>query len=305
MLKLIIRRLLSMIPILWIVVTITFFLLRLAPGSPFTAEKAFPPEVINELNIRYGLDKPLIVQYFNYIKQLLMGDLGPSTRYIGRTVNEMIWENLPTSIILGLSAYLFALLVGMIIGVISARKQNSKTDYFLMAMAMVGISLPSFVLGPILIIVFSLTLYWLPPAQWGDLRHLILPALTLSAVYIAYIARLTRSGMLEVLRADYIRTARAKGLKESIIIWRHALRGGIIPVVSFTGPALTFLLAGTIVVERIFAIPGLGSIFIEAANSRDYSVVMGITLFVSTLLIIMNLVVDITIGILDPRISYK
>ncbi len=305
MLRLIIRRLLGMIPILLIIVTITFFLLRLAPGSPFTAEKAFPPEVIQALNEQYGLDKPLHIQYFNYVKELMKGNLGPSTRYVGRSVNELIWQHLPTSVVLGLLAYLFALVLGLIIGIISSLRQNSLLDYVSMAIAMLGISLPSFVLGPLLVIIFSLTLFWLPPARWGEPKHLILPALTLSAVYIAYIARLTRSGMLEVLRADYIRTARAKGLAESVVVLRHALRGGIIPVISFTGPALSFLLAGTIVVEKIFAVPGLGKIFIEAANSRDYSLVMGLTLFISTVLVVMNLLVDITIGLLDPRISYK
>jgi oligopeptide transport system permease protein len=305
MLRLIIRRLLGMIPILLIIITITFFLLRLAPGSPFANDKAFPPEVIQALNEQYGLDKPLHIQYVNYVKELMKGNLGPSTRYVGRSVNELIWQHLPISVVLGLLAYLFALVLGLIIGIISSLRQNSLLDYVSMAIAMLGISLPSFVLGPLLVIIFSLTLFWLPPARWGEPKHLILPALTLSAVYIAYIARLTRSGMLEVLRADYIRTARSKGLAESVVVLRHALRGGIIPVISFTGPALTFLLAGTIVVEKIFAVPGLGKIFIEAANSRDYSVVMGLTLFISTVLVVMNLLVDITIGLLDPRISYK
>jgi len=305
MLKLILRRLIGMIPILFIIITLTFFLIRLAPGSPFTNEKAFPPEVVQALNKQYGLDKPLYIQYFNYISGLAKGNLGPSTRYVGQTVNEMIANHLPTSLLLGLIAYGFALIAGITIGIISSLRQNSVVDYFSMAVAMLGISLPSFVLGPLLVIVFSLTLFWLPPARWGEPKHLILPALTLSGVYIAYIARLTRSGMLEVLRADYIRTARAKGLSESVVVLRHALRGGIIPVVSFTGPALTFLLAGTIVVEKIFAVPGLGRIFIEAANSRDYFVVMGLTLFVSTILVVMNLLVDIVIGLLDPRVSYK
>ncbi len=305
MLKLILRRLLGMIPILFIIITLTFFLLRFAPGNPFANEKAFPPKVIQELNKQYGLDKPLYIQYINYISELTKGNLGPSTRYAGKTVSEIIGEHLPTSLLLGLIAYGFALIVGVSIGIISSLRQNSAVDYFSMAVAMLGISVPSFVLGPLLVIVFSLTLFWLPPARWGEPKHLILPALTLSGVYIAYIARLTRSGMLEVLRADYIRTARAKGLAESVVVLRHALRGGIIPVVSFTGPALTFLLAGTIVVEKIFAVPGLGRIFIEAANSRDYFLVMGLTLFVSTVLVVMNLLVDIIIGLLDPRISYK
>jgi oligopeptide transport system permease protein len=305
MIKMIIRRLIGMVPLLFIIVTLTFILLRAAPGSPFGGERAFPEPVLEALNKQYGLDKPWHVQYFNYIKGVLKGDLGPSTRYVGRTVNDIIWEHLPKSIVLGITAYFFALIVGLIFGVLAALKQNSALDYISMSMAMIGVSVPSFVLGPILVIIFSLTLYWLPPARWGGPRHLILPALTLSAIYIAYIARLTRSGMLEVLRTDYIRTARAKGLTESAVVLRHGLRGGILPVVSFTGPALAFLLSGTIVVERIFAIPGLGHIFIEAANSRDYSVVMGITLFVSVAMIVMNLLVDIVLGLLDPRIAYK
>ncbi|MBL8150900.1 MAG: ABC transporter permease [Blastocatellia bacterium] len=305
MLKLISRRLIGMVPLLLIIVTITFFLLRKAPGSPFASEKGFKPQVIEALNRQYGLDKPLHIQYFNYLKGVVKGNLGPSTRYVGRSVNDIIWEHLPNSLLLGFTAYFIALLVGLPLGIIAAVKQNSLVDYLSMATAMLGVSTPTFVLGPIMIILFSLTLYILPPARWGEMRHLILPAVTLSVVYIAYIARLTRSGMLEVLGADYIRTARAKGLSESAVVMRHALRGGILPVVSFTGPALAFLLSGTIVVERIFAVPGLGNIFIEAANSRDYFVVMGITLFISIALIVMNLLVDIVLGLLDPRISYK
>lgn len=305
MLQLIVRRLLSTIPILFIVATTTFFLLRLAPGNPFASEKAFEPQVIQALNERYGLDKPLHIQYLNYMKRLLRADLGPSTRYVGRSVNDMIAEHLPNSMLLGISAYLLALVIGLPLGVLAAVYKNSAIDYISMAIAMIGVSVPSFVLGPILVIIFSLTLFWLPPARWGSLENLILPAITLSAVYISYIARMTRSGMLEVLGADYIRTARAKGLSEWAVVIRHALRGGLLPVVSFTGPAVAFLLAGTIVVERIFAIPGLGHVFIEAANSRDYSVVMGITLFTSAALIGMNLLVDILLGLLDPRISFR
>ncbi|MEW6731562.1 MAG: ABC transporter permease [Acidobacteriota bacterium] len=305
MLNLIVKRIIGMILLIFIIITLTFFLLRLAPGNPFANERAFPPETIKALNEKYGLNQPIRVQYFNYLKALLKGDLGPSTRYIGRTVNDIIAEHLPNSIVLGLIAYGFALLVGLTLGIFAALRQNSLLDYVTMAMAIIGVSVPNFVLGPILVIIFSLSLYWLPPARWGEPRHLILPALTLSAIYIAYIARLTRSGMLEVLRADYIRTARAKGLKEFVVVLRHALRGGILPVVSFTGPALAYLLAGAIVVERIYAVPGLGRVFIEAASSRDYSVVLGITLFLSVVLIVMNLIVDIMLGLLDPRISYK
>lgn len=305
MLQLMVKRLLSTIPILFIIATITFFLLRLAPGNPFASEKAFEPQVIQALNERYGLDKPLHIQYINYMKRLLRADLGPSTRYVGRSVNDMIAEHLPNSMLLGLSAYLLALAIGLPLGILAAVYKNSAIDYICMAIAMIGVSVPSFVLGPILVIIFSLTLFWLPPARWGSFENLVLPTVTLSAVYISYIARMARSSMLEVLEADYIRTARAKGLSEWAVVVRHGLRGGLLPIVSFTGPAVAFLLSGTIVVERIFAIPGLGHVFIEAANSRDYSVVMGITLFVSIALIVMNLLVDILLGLLDPRISFR
>ncbi len=305
MLQLIVRRLLSTIPIIFVVATLTFFLLRMAPGNPFASEKAFEPQVIQALNERYGLDQPLHIQYLNYMKRLLRADLGPSTRHVGRSVNDIIAEHLPNSVILGTAAYLLALMIGLPLGVLAAVYKNSAIDYISMTIAMIGVSVPSFVLGPILVIIFSLTLFWLPPARWGSLENLILPAITLSAVYISYIARMTRSGMLEVLEADYIRTARAKGLSERAVVLKHALRGAILPVVSFTGPAVAFLLSGTIVVERIFAIPGLGHVFIEAANSRDYSVVMGVTLFVSVALIVMNLLVDILLGLLDPRISFR
>lgn len=294
-----------MLPVIFTVASITFFLLRLAPGSPFANEKAFEPQVIAALNEKYGLNRPLHVQYFNYLKQLLKADLGPSTRYIGRSVNEIIAEHLPHSIKLGLAAYSIALLVGLPLGILSAVYKHSIIDYLAMAIAVIGVSVPSFVLGPTLVLIFSLTLFWLPPARWGSLEHLVLPSITLSAAYIAYIARISRSQMLEVLSSDYIRTAFAKGLSPWTVITRHALRGATIPVVSFSGPALALLLTGTIVVERIFAIPGLGHVFIEAANARDYSVVMGITLFVSIATLIMNLLVDILLGILDPRISFK
>ncbi|BAC92066.1 ABC transporter permease [Gloeobacter violaceus] len=306
MLNFILRRLLFAIPVLLVVVTISFFLVRLAPGGPFMEERAYPPAVIEKLNAKYGLDKPLHEQYFNYMQRVVLHfDLGPSTRYLDRTVGDVIAQGLPNSMILGGTAYLTALVLGMGAGIVAALRQNSGVDYGAMAAAVLGVSVPNFVLGPLLVIVLSLTLYWLPPARWGDLSHLILPALTLSALYTAYIARLTRSGLVEVLRSDYIRTARAKGLRESVVLLRHALRGSILPVVSYSGPALAFLLGGTIVVEKLFLIPGLGNFFIEAANARDSFIVVGVTLVVATLLIVLNLVVDIVYALIDPRIAYK
>ncbi|MBW4698457.1 MAG: ABC transporter permease subunit [Aphanocapsa lilacina HA4352-LM1] len=306
MLKFVLRRLLLAIPVLLVVVTISFFLVRLAPGGPFMEERAYPPAVIEKLNAKYGLDKPLHEQYFNYMQRVILHlDLGPSTRYLDRTVGDVIAQGLPNSMLLGGTAYLTALVLGMAAGIIAALRQNSGVDYGAMAVAVLGVSIPNFVLGPLLVIVLSLTLYWLPPARWGDLSHLILPALTLSALYTAYIARLTRSGLVEVLRSDYIRTARAKGLRESVVLLRHALRGSLLPVVSYSGPALAFLLGGTIVVEKLFLIPGLGNFFIEAANARDSFIVVGVTLVVATLLIVLNLVVDIVYALIDPRIAYK
>ncbi|UFP96516.1 ABC transporter permease [Gloeobacter morelensis] len=306
MLKFVLRRLLLAIPVLLVVVTISFFLVRLAPGGPFMEERAYPPAVIEKLNAKYGLDKPLHEQYFNYMQRVILHlDLGPSTRYLDRTVGDVIAQGLPNSMILGGTAYLTALVLGMAAGIVAALRQNSGLDYGAMAVAVLGVSIPNFVLGPLLVIVLSLSLYWLPPARWGDLSHLILPALTLSALYTAYIARLTRSGLVEVLRSDYIRTARAKGLRESVVLLRHALKGSILPVVSYSGPALAFLLGGTIVVEKLFLIPGLGNFFIEAANARDSFIVVGVTLVVATLLIVLNLVVDIVYALIDPRIAYK
>ena len=350
MLTFVIKRLLQVIPLLLIVMTLTFFVMRLAPGNPFANERQLSAEVQANLNRRFGLDRPMFYftidrenyylprwngldnQYHNYffwrdvpdpetgeVRRewgVIGGNFGPSTRFTdARSVTEVILAGLPVSISLGLLAYLFALVLGIPIGIIAAYKQNSSIDYMTMAGAMIGISVPALVLGPVLILAFSLSLYWFPPAlmAWErvgpftlpNLRYILLPALALAALYAAYIARLTRAGMLETLRADYVRTARAKGLSESKVIIRHALRGALLPVVSFTGPALAFLLGGTIVVERIFALAGLGRFFIEAANNRDYTLTLGIVFFVSVVLILMNLLVDIAYAYIDPRIKYS
>jgi oligopeptide transport system permease protein len=240
------------------------------------------------------------------MSNILRLDFGNSLRYENETVNEVLRRTVPVSAAIGTCAYLLALLVGITMGTLAALKQNSKLDYAAMGLSMVGISLPNFVLGPILVLVFSLTLYWLPPARWGGFPswNLLLPVLTLSAVYMAYIARLTRAGMLEVLRSDYIRTARAKGLTERQVVTRHALRGGLLPVVSFTGPALAILITGTVVVERIYAMPGLGNYFINANLNRDEPLILGIVAFTSILVLIFNLLVDVAYGFIDPRIRY-
>jgi oligopeptide transport system permease protein len=231
-------------------------------------------------------------------------DFGDSLKNQGQSVNEIIWRHLPYSATMGILAYFLALVIGLAAGIIAALKQNSSWDYGSMALAMLGLSVPNFVLGPILVLGFALGIYWFPPARWGGVSSLILPVITLSAIYAAYIARLTRAGMLEVMRSDYIRTARAKGLDEKTVLLKHALRGGIIPVVSFTGPALAALLAGTVVVERVFAIPGLGNIFIQSVLNRDEPLTLGIVAFLSILIMVFNLIVDISYGFLDPRIRY-
>jgi oligopeptide transport system permease protein len=289
------------------VITITWGLIRLAPGNFYSGEKQLPPAIEKNIREKYGLDKPWYQQYGRMMRNIILnGDFGTSLKYEGRSVNTIIAQSLPKSATVGILAYLLALVVGVTAGSIAALKQNSKWDYSAMAMAMLGISLPNFVLGPILVLVFSLSLYWLPPSRWGGFPswNLILPVLTLSALYTAYIARLTRAGMLEVLRSDYIRTARAKGLSEKDVLVRHALRGGLMPVVSYTGPALAFLLTGTVVVEKIFALPGLGNYFIQASLNRDEPLIIGIVAFIAITLLLMNLLVDIAYAFLDPRVRY-
>jgi oligopeptide transport system permease protein len=301
-----IRRLIVIVPMMLIVISITWGLIRLAPGNFYTSEKKLPPAIEKNLREKYGLDKPWYVQYGRMIGNVLRGDFGTSLKYEGQSVLRILGRTLPISATLGIMAYLLALVVGVIAGTLAALKQNSRLDYASMALAMLGISLPNFVLGPILVLVFSLTLYWLPPARWNGFPswNLVMPVITLSAIYMAYIARLTRSGMLEVLRADYIRTARAKGLRERQVVMRHALRGGLLPVVSFTGPALAFLVTGTVVVERIFALPGLGNYFINANLNRDEPLIIGIVAFISILILLFNFLVDIAYAYIDPRIRY-
>ena len=306
MLRFIIRRIVVIVPMLFVIVSLTWVLVRLAPGNFYSGEKKLAPAIENNLREKYGLKQPWHVQYRKMLWNIARLDFGNSLKYEGQSVNQILWRALPVSAALGLSAYLFALLVGITIGTLAAVKQNSWIDYASMALAMLGISIPNFVLGPLLVLLFSLTLFWLPPALWNGFpsKSVVLPALTLSAIYIAYIARLTRSGMLEVLRSDYIRTARAKGLSERAVVMRHALRGGLLPVVSFSGPALAFLITGTVVVERIFALPGLGNYFINACLNRDEPLIIGIVAFIAIAVLVFNLLVDISYVFIDPRIRY-
>jgi oligopeptide transport system permease protein len=306
MFRFIVRRLIVTVPMVLIVITLTWGLIRLAPGNFYSTEKKLPPSIEKNIRAKYGLDKPWYVQYGKMMWSIMRLDFGNSLKYENETVNDILRRTLPVSATIGILAYLLALVVGVFFGTLAALKPNSKLDYISMALAMLGISLPNFVLGPLLVLAFSLSLYWLPPARWNGFPswNLILPVLTLSAIYMAYIARLTRAGMLEVLRSDYIRTARAKGLSERDVVIRHALRGGLLPVVSFTGPALAVLISGTVVVERIFALPGLGNYFINANLNRDEPLIIGIVAFVSIVVLIFNLAVDIAYAFIDPRIRY-
>jgi oligopeptide transport system permease protein len=308
MLRFIIRRLLVTIPTILVVITITWGLIRLAPGNFYSGEKRLPAAIEKNIREKYGLDKPWYQQYGKMIWSIVRHqDFGTSLRYTGQSVNTIIARSLPVSATVGILAYLLALIVGIPIGSFAALKQNSRWDYSSMAITMLGISVPNFVLGPILVLVFSLSLYWFPPSRWDGYfsRNIVLPVLTLSAVYMSYIARLTRAGMLEVLRSDYIRTARAKGLRERDVVIRHALRGGLMPVVSYTGPALAFLLTGTVVIEMIIALPGLGNYFIQASLGRDEPLIIGIVAFIAITLLLMNLLVDIAYAFLDPRVRYQ
>ena len=305
MLSFIVRRLLIIIPMALLVVTVTWVLIRMAPGSFYTSEKKLPPAIEENIKNKYGLNKSLIEQYGIMIWNTARGDFGDSLKFEGKSVNSIISNHFPYSATIGILAYLLALIIGLTAGIIAALKQNSAFDYTSMSFAMLGLSVPSFVLGPILVLIFSLWLMWFPPARWDGPLSLVLPVITLSAIYAAYIARLTRAGMLEVLRSDYIRTARAKGLSEWKVLLKHAVRGGLIPVVSYTGPALAGLLAGTVVIERVFAIPGLGNIFIQSIQNRDETLTLGIVAFLSILIMVFNLLVDISYAFIDPRIRYE
>jgi oligopeptide transport system permease protein len=299
-------RTLQAIPVILTVITVTFFLVRAAPGGPFASEKAVIPQVQAALEARYRLDQPMLQQYFSYLSDLAHGDLGPTFRYPGRSVNELIFDGLPITAELGFYALLIAVLLGAAAGVIASLKPNTLQDYLPMSAAMIGICMPSFLLGPLLVLVFGIWLQWLPVSGWGDSPgDKILPSLTLGAMYAGYIARLTRSGMLDVLSQDYLRTARAKGLPEHVVILKHALRGGLLPVISYLGPAFAHLLSGSFVVETIFQIPGLGRFYVQAAFNRDYTMILGTTVFLATLIVLFNLLSDILATWLNPRLRYQ
>ncbi|MGB0188263.1 MAG: ABC transporter permease [Aequoribacter sp.] len=296
-------RLLQAVPVIFVVITATFFLVRAAPGGPFDAEKAVIPEVKAALERQYRLDLPLHEQYFAYLGDLMQGDLGPSFKYPGRSINELIESGLPVTAELGAYALLIALIIGGLSGILAALRPNTLQDYIPMSLAMIGICMPTFLLGPLLVLLFGIELDWLPVSGWGDIPgDKLMPSVTLGAAYAAYVARLSRAGMLEVLSQDYIRTARAKGLPEWQVVIKHGLRGGMLPVVAFLGPAFAGLLAGSFVVETIFQIPGLGRFYVQAAFNRDYTMILGTTVFLSTLIVLFNLLSDIVAAWLNPRL---
>jgi oligopeptide transport system permease protein len=306
MLRFAARRALETIPVLLIIVTATFFMIRFVPGGPFTQERAVSPEILRNLERAYGLDKPVWQQYTDYLKQVVLhGDLGPSFKTPNRTVNEIIFSKLPVSLELGLLSLGVALAVGIPLGMTAAVRKGSWIDSLCSAVSLAGISVPTFVFGPILVLVFAIHFGWFNASGWYTASDRVLPALTLGSVYAAYIARLTRGGMLEILSQDFIRTARAKGASETRVVLRHALRGGILPVVSFLGPAIAGILTGSFVIETIFQIPGLGREFVNSAFNRDYTLVVGTVLLYATLIVVLNLVVDIVQVWLNPRLKFE
>jgi oligopeptide transport system permease protein len=300
-------RLFSAVPTLLLLVTAAFFMMRAAPGGPFDSERVLAPEVQKQLEAAYHLDESLPRQYLRYLGALLDGDLGPSFQYAGFTVNELIAAGFPVSLQLGLMAMLLALLVGVSAGIFAALHQNRLPDYTVMTLAMTGISIPNYVVAPLLILLFAITLGWLPAGGWegGSLVNRVLPVIALALPQIAYIARLTRGSMIEVLRQNFIRTARAKGLPERVVLLRHALRPALLPVLSYLGPAAAGIITGSVVIEQIFGIPGLGRYFVQGALNRDYTLVMGVVIFYGVLIVLFNFLVDLLYGVLDPRVRLQ
>lgn len=305
MIRFILHRLAWGIPVLWLVATVTFVLMHVVPGGPFDQEKPLPPEIRANIDAKYHLDQPVLIQYLFYLKDLLHGDLGPSYKYIGRGVNDIIRDTFPVSMQLGLWAVLISVVLGVGAGVAAAARPRSWVDQTGMFLATAGISIPSFVLGTLLIMLFSYRIHFFPAALWEGWRYGVLPAVTLALLPTAYIARLTRSSMLEVLHKDFIRTARAKGFGEGTILLKHALKNSITPVISFLGPLTATLVTGSFVVEFIFSIPGMGRYFITAVTNRDYPLIMGVTLVYAVLIVGANIVVDLVYSWIDPRLRIK
>lgn len=296
-------RLASAVPTLLLLITVTFFMIRMAPGGPFDAERVLPPEILQNLEQSYHLDEPLWRQYLRYLSDVVHGDLGPSYQYVDFSVNELLGAGLPVSMAIGSAALILALLLGGSAGIWAALRQNRWSDHLTMTAAMAGISVPNFVVAPLMILLFSVTLGWLPAGGWdGGLRHAILPVIALALPQVAYIARLMRGSMIEVLRQNFIRTARAKGLPEHQVVLKHALKPALMPVLSYLGPAAAGIVTGSVVVEQIFGIPGIGRHFVQGALNRDYTLVMGVVLFYGVLIVLFNFVVDLFYVLVDPRL---
>jgi len=299
-------RLLGLVPTLLVLITIAFFLIRMAPGGPFDGEKVLPPEIRANLDASYHLDEPLLQQYFRYLGQIISGDFGPSFQYKDWTVNELIARGFPVSATIGGLAMLIAFVLGTLIGTLAALRQNTAVDYSVMGVAMLGISIPNFVVAPLLILGVAVYAGWLPAGGWDwSWQRMVLPVVTLALPAIAYVARLTRGSMIEVLHSNYIRTARAKGLPERLVIFRHALKPAILPVISYMGPATAAMITGSVVIERIYSIPGLGSYFVQGALNRDYTLVMGVVVFYGVVIVVLNFLVDLIYAWLNPRIRYN
>ncbi|OOF35588.1 oligopeptide transporter permease [Rodentibacter rarus] len=306
MFKFILKRVLEAIPTLFILITFSFFLMRLAPGSPFTSERAYPPEVMANIEAKYHLNEPLHKQYLLYLENLSKGDFGPSFKYKDQSVNDLIGAAFPVSLKLGCIAFLFALTLGISAGTLAALKQNSRWDYILMSMSMTGVIMPSFVFAPLLVLFFAIWLGWLPAGGWneGALPYLILPVASLTIGYVAGIARIMRGSMIEVLHSNFIRTAKAKGLSTRRIILKHALRPALLPVITYLGPAFVGIITGSMVIESVFGLPGMGKLFVNGALNRDYSLVLSLTILVGSLTILFNMIVDILYAVIDPKIRY-
>ena len=298
------KRILTIIPTLFAIITLTFFLMRIAPGGPFDEERPLAPAVLENIQASYGLNKPLIEQYFIYMSNLLQGDMGPSFVYRDKRVHEVLAEGLPISITLGGTALLLALIIGVFLGSIAALNQNKKTDVFIVTFATFGITTPNYVIAPILTLIFALTFSILPATGWGSPSQMVLPVVSLALPQIAIVTRLMRGSMLEALKSDHIRTARAYGLPITHVVGKHAMRSALLPVLSYLGPAAAALMTGSIVIEQIFNLPGIGRYFVTSALNRDYTMVMGTVIIVATLVLVFNLIVDLLYTVLDPRVRY-
>ena len=303
----ILKRLALAIPTLLILVTLSFFLMQMAPGSPFTGDFNLPPEILANLEARYHLDEPLHRQYFFYLSDLMKGDLGPSFKYQDYSVNELVAQSFPVSLKLGLTAFIVMVVCGVTLGTVAAIRQNTFIDYLVMTFSMTGVVLPSFVIAPLLVLLFAVTLRWLPAGGWNDgsWQNMVLPVASLTIVYIAAVARIMRSSMIETLNSPFIRTARAKGLPARHIVLHHALKPSLLPVMSYLGPAFVGIITGSVVIETVFGLPGIGQHFVNGALNRDYSLVLGLTIIVGTLTILFTTVVDILYGLIDPKIRIK